>query len=670
MKYRRGVLLLIIAGFLLPLASAQKFQEPTREELAMTSDPKAPGASAVYLYREISDDEGNYTSSAYARIKILTKDGMQLGQVEIPYDPATNGEPIVEARTIHSNGTVIRLPASAAHSLEIKRGPYRGNLAIFHMPSVEIGSILEYRWTVPHTDAGISSEHTGASHFSGGVSGTLTTTVSAIPFPAWEVQLPYFVHKEHFYFNRLAAVADLAETTVRSTPFSQHLPAGSHVVDWHNGGYTLDLSDVPAFRAEADEPPEQSLAYRVEFYFARYLTPETFWSLSGKPWWESITHNLAANSDMRGAVASLIANASTPEQKARLIYAQVQRLRNTDFLPANSPENKAPSASKAASETWKDESGTSDDLALLYVSLARAAGLDVRAAAVVDRRRRLFDRNYLSMSQFTDFIAVLRLDSKEIYLDPGQKLCPFGELAWQHASSESYIEDAAAPSLTPMVSAKDAITARVADLTIDAAGGVTGTVHLVMNGPAALDLRQLKLTNVAGAVEQQVNESLRRVIPATLSVQLNGIQGIETSDGFVQVTARVSGTLGSVDGERIVLPAFLFSSSALPQFTSEETREAPIDMRYPEQVMDEVIYHLPAGYSVEGAPDSMQLPWPDHANLTVKVSSTAISIDVKHIFARGFDLLDAKEYPALRDYYGKLADKDRQQITLSASAKK
>ena len=31
---------------------AQKFHEPTKEELQMTSDPKAPGAPAVYLYRE------------------------------------------------------------------------------------------------------------------------------------------------------------------------------------------------------------------------------------------------------------------------------------------------------------------------------------------------------------------------------------------------------------------------------------------------------------------------------------------------------------------------------------------------------------------------------------------------------------------------------------------
>jgi hypothetical protein len=31
------------------LAGAQKFQAPTREELQMTSDPRVPGAPAVFL---------------------------------------------------------------------------------------------------------------------------------------------------------------------------------------------------------------------------------------------------------------------------------------------------------------------------------------------------------------------------------------------------------------------------------------------------------------------------------------------------------------------------------------------------------------------------------------------------------------------------------------------
>ncbi len=74
-------------------------------------------------------------------------------------------------------------------------------------------------------------------------------------------------------------------------------------------------------------------------------------------------------------------------------------------------------------------------------------------------------------------------------------------------------------------------------------------------------------------------------------------------------------------------------------------------------MIDDVVYHLPAGYSVESAPQAAQLPWPDHAVLVVKSQLGPGTIDIKHIFARAFVLLDPKEYPALRDYYQKIAVK-------------
>ena len=49
-----GVMLI---GAAAPLAAFGQFQAPTPEELSMTSDPKAPGAAAVYLYRGEKEDD-------------------------------------------------------------------------------------------------------------------------------------------------------------------------------------------------------------------------------------------------------------------------------------------------------------------------------------------------------------------------------------------------------------------------------------------------------------------------------------------------------------------------------------------------------------------------------------------------------------------------------------
>jgi hypothetical protein len=71
----RSAALLVIAAA--PLALRAQFQDPTPEELKMTSDPKAPGAPAVYLYREEITEGANGLSTIYARIKVLTEKGKE-----------------------------------------------------------------------------------------------------------------------------------------------------------------------------------------------------------------------------------------------------------------------------------------------------------------------------------------------------------------------------------------------------------------------------------------------------------------------------------------------------------------------------------------------------------------------------------------------------------------
>jgi hypothetical protein len=59
------------------------------------------------------------------------------------------------------------------------------------------------------------------------------------------------------------------------------------------------------------------------------------------------------------------------------------------------------------------------------------------------------------------------------------------------------------------------------------------------------------------------------------------------------------------------------------------------------------------------------LPWPDHAVLVVKTQLGPGTINIKHVFARAFVVLDAKEYPELRDYYQRIATNDQQEVVLA-----
>jgi hypothetical protein len=669
--------MLTLAALALPLAAkAQKFQEPTREELQMTSDPKAPGAPAVFLNREESTDNRTHYLSSYARIKVLTELGKEWATVEVPYVPGYSATPIIEGRTIHSDGTVIPLVGKASDLLVFKNDKNHVNASVFNLPSVEVGSILEYKWTISLTGGPVSgvSDQAEEIYFSAAI---------ASGVPEWEVQRRIFVHKEHFYFNPFS---ELEKTVVGTQElihfadgeranyllYTQRLPAGFQVTKGPKGDYTLDIQDVPAILHEADAPPEASFRYRVRFFFTPYVTAQLYWDNEIKRWSKELDQYAAQTSAIRDAANQIAAGADTPEAKARKLYDAVQALDNTDFTRAKTEAERQQlhlkRELKKAQDVWREKSGSGDEIAALYLALARAAGLEAYGLKVADRNRRIFDPNYLSLRQLDALLVVLRIDGKDIYLDPGEKLCPFGQLHWTHIMAGGIEESANGPVYTPPNLTKDAITAHSADLTLDAHGGVTGTVKILMNGPDALRWRQLNLTTDPAEVKKQFNESLRALLPEGVMGDVAGLQGLDTAAGYVSAAVKVSGPLGNTTGKRLLLPGFFFSTGAHTQFVSEEKREAAVDVHYAAQVIDDAVYHLPAGFSVESAPQPAQLPWPEHAALVVKTAPGAGAIDIKHIFARAFVLLDPKEYPALRDYYQKVAASDQQQIVLAPAA--
>jgi hypothetical protein len=657
---------------------AQRFQEPTKEELQMTTDPKAPGASAVFLYREEVTDNANHFVSEYARIKVLTEAGKEWATVEVPYSGGGT-PPIITGRTIHADGTVVPLVGKPDDLLVTKSFRRHLRARVFNLPSVEVGSILEYKWTMAIGEGEVIGQ---TSDMQGFMNSALASSI-----PSWDVQQDIFVHKERFYYNPLGdleknVIGNQAVTHYNSDGeiasyllYSSHLPAGGHVQVSPRPDYTLEIQDVPAFQHELDALPELGRRFAVNFYYTPYLAADVYWNDEAKRWAKAIDRAAEPTTDLKAAAAQIVVGATTDEQKAAKLYDAVQALDNTAFSRERSEAERVQLGLRRqvrnAQDVWTEKRGTRNEIATLYLALARAAGLDSHAFAVADRSVRIFDPGYLSVDQLTVTLVVLRLSGNDVFVDPGEKLLPFGQLSWQHTLCGGLREtgdDVLHNAVTPPNNTKDAITAHTADLAVDAQGGINGTVKILMNGPEALHWRQRNLETDATEIKHQMTEQLSRILPQGISGEVTAIAGLDSSAGYVSVTAKASGILGTASAKRIILPAFFFATDAHPQFVSEDHRESPIDLHYASQQIDDVVYHLPEGYSVESAPQALQLPWPDHAVLVVKTQPGLGTIDIKHIFARAFVVLDPKEYPALRDYSQKIATIDQQQLVLAAGA--
>ncbi len=111
-----------------------QFQQPTPEELQMTQDPKAPGAAAVYLYREETTDDNLHFHTYYVRIKVLTEKGKELATVHIPYERSAFKITNIEGRTIHSDGAIIPLTAKPSDLTDVKAAGYQVNTIVFTLP--------------------------------------------------------------------------------------------------------------------------------------------------------------------------------------------------------------------------------------------------------------------------------------------------------------------------------------------------------------------------------------------------------------------------------------------------------------------------------------------------------------------------------------------------------
>ncbi len=645
---------LYFSALLLPAAVPAllhaQFQEPTKDELQMTADPKAPGADAVYLYREETTDDALHYHGYYERIKVLTEKGKETATIRIPYERGAFKITDIRGRTIHADGTVVPLNAKPSDLVDVKTRSYQINTMVFTLPSVEVGSILEYRLALRYDDDMVSS-------------------------PTWDVQQHYFVHKAHYFFNpsKSEYITTKHGDTASRLMYVLHADKDAKIIRDATGRFTFDAVDIPAIPNEDWMPPLNSINWRAQFYYTPYTSGGDFWQSEGKRWNKETDHFTDPGKTIQQAVAQIVAPADTEEQKAHKIYDAVMKLDNTSFgREKSAAERKKESLKeiKSAEDVWNQKSGDADNLALLYVALARAAGLKVYPMQVVNRNRALFDTDYLSTYQLDDYIAIVEIAGKEVFLDPGQKLCPFGILHWKHTMAGGIRLSAKGPvyALTPPSTYRQTSVQRFADLTVRPDISLSGTVTYVMGGEEALHWRQLKLRNDEEEVKKQFKESITDDIPDGLEVDVDHFLGFDDSNVNLVAIVKVNGNIGTATGKRVFFPGLFFESHGKHPFVAEDKRAIPVDVKYPKLEADQVTYHLPSGLKVESVPQVADTTWPDHALLKLSSQTQPDSVVVSRALAYNYTLLDPKDYSNLHDFYQKVATADQQQLVFTRTA--
>jgi len=630
------IVALLLAALASPGSLRAQFQNPTPEELQMTADPKAPGAAAVYLnVTEIANRELNF-ESYYARIKVLSEKGLDLATVALPYEKHVYGVADIQARTIQPDGTVIPLVGRPSDLLKSKGKGFQSGRKVFTLPSVQVGSILEYYFQLRYSS-------------------------NYVPNPFWDIQYRYLVHKAHY---QCIQCQDLGVWSV--------LPTGVSISKDHFGHTVLDMTDVPPAPDEEWMPPMGTMLYKAVFYRNLARDPESFWSTEGSIWSRSVDQFTEPSDSFRNAVKALIAPGDSNLEKAQKLYQAVQSLENTDFTREKSEVERKKLNIKEinrAEDVWTQKSGTRTEIALLYLSMLRAAGLTAYAMRVVNRDLAIFMPSYFDFDQLDDTIVLANIDGKEVVLDPGEKMCPFQTVSWKHSAAAGLRQTAGGSAIatSPHQAYSANTVQRIADITLDSRGVIAGNLRFIMTGQEALFWRQKALENDEAEVKKQFDLWIATMVPDGVEAHIDHFIALGAPDAALAAVIAAKGTAGTATSKRLLVPGLFFETREGHPFADQDKRLTPVDMHYGDLISDDITYQLPPAMTVESAPQDDKIPWDGHAVLLIKSKTDPGQVNITRTFVRSFTFVATGDYQHLRNFYQKVAAADQQQLVLTAS---
>lgn len=624
------------------------------DELKMTADPAHP-ADAIMLYHEETANDMTRHRYVYKRVKVLTEKGKDRANVEIPFDATYIGIADVRARAIAPDGTITPLSAKAFTSTIVKAHGVKYLAKTFTLPNVQVGSIVEWKYTEYWEDYVIA--------------------------PHWTVQDDLFQKRAKFAFVPFlkagAWVEDKKTGDIKDRVYYTliGLPESTSIKTIGDRRMELELKDIPAFIEEDFAPPSQVLKMRVNFYYGtdKMSKPQEFWKSEGKYWNKEVDKFAGHSAAVAAAVDQVISPSDTAEQKARKIYLFVHKIKNLNYtneegrleelLTRESKER------RNVDDVLHKNEGYRDEIARLFWAMGRAAGLQTYLMRVSDRDEYFFQANVPNPAQLTSEIAIVNLGGKEVFLDPGTPLCPYGLLAWQHTSSQGIRQTAdggAVVAPTPSANYKDAISKRVGRLTLNEDGSAKGKIGVAWAGEEALIHRLSSLKTDAAGRKKELEDELKALLPAGALVQLDTANGWD--DAEAQLTANFSVEIPSYAsnaGKRLLVPKDLFQTRSKQPFAHGD-RKNPVYFNYPYYSMDETTINVPAGFHLENVPEPQPLRT-DYSLYKVQHTTNGNSVTVSRDFAMAGIAFQQKDYPELRKFFASVNTSDSEPLVLTAA---
>lgn len=626
----------------IPAVAGDEWQPISQEELKMTTVPEAPGAPAVYLYRQVDRKDmgrGN-TEYNYLRIKILTEEGRKYGNVEIVYPREQANISNIRARTIHPDGTILNFDGKIYEKTIVKSKSSKFLAKTFSMPDVQVGSIVEYHFNYDFADGWVFGSHWILSEelF------TKRAVFSLKPYERFPIQ-----------WNWPAGLPEGAEPPKQGVDKIIRMTA----------------VNVAAFKVEDYMPPENELKFRVDFVYnedAFEQSEDKYWKSFGKKQYGRAESFIEKRKAMEEAVAGIVAASDAPEAKLQKIYARCQQVRNLSYEPRRIGEEQKRDKLKSidnVEELWKNGYGTGYDITWLFLALTRAAGFEAYPVLVASRAEYFFNPKRMNSKELEANVVVVKLNGKELFFDPGAAFTPFGLLPWTETGVQGRRLDKDGGSWieTPLPESSVSRIERKADMKLTDDGALEGKVTVTYTGLEAYALRMEERNEDDAGRKKVLEDRMKAEVPAAIDLELKKQPDWKNSnEPFVaEYEVKIPGWASSA-GKRALLPVGMFSAPEKHMF-EHASRVFPVYFAFPFQKVDDVSIELPLGWQVGSVPKPVDQD-AKAVQYTLKAEGNNASLHFKRTLRSDLFIVPADKYSVLQTFYQLVRSGDEQQIVL------
>src|SRR6266403_3401375 len=392
------------------------------------------------------------------------------------------------------------------------------------------------------------------------------------------------------------------------------LPVGTAPPKDENGRIRLETQNVPAFLIEDYMPPENELKMRVDFTYSEDSVlerePEKFWKKEGKKLDGRVESFIGKKKALEQVVAQVVATSDTPEVRLRKIYARAQQVRNTSFEAEKSEQEQKREKEKEINnveDLLKAGRGNARQINWLFVGLARAAGFQANSVYISARSQYFFKPALMNLSQLNADVTDVKMNEED--------------------------------------------------------GSLSGELSVTVSGLEALWRRNEMLNQDATERKKFLEDQVREFIPVGIEVELINHPDWDTAAMTLvaEYDVKVPGWASSA-GRRALLPVGLFSASE-KQLFDHTNRVHPVYFHYPFEKADDVTIQLPLTWQVSSLPK--ELTKDGKIVLYVRrVEGDKGTLHLTRVLRSDLLMIDAKNYPALRNFYQIVRTGDEEQIIL------